>query len=274
MIKIEYSVDMVRLKTKVPHEHFMRFSNKYLDYDPNVEYRTLMQINAYRHNWNIKQQTPFGQEFSYWIGYQHNSEKPSVSSGLVIQYNPNKCPLMGVLANVLRVYFSSEEVEVISVDLAMDFALPIDKLIVDRQRKQNMQIHYYSSEMPTYYIGKGDGRIKIYDKAKELGIDGVLTRYEVSKEIREKIKDIQSPEFDFKANIIPVGYLTPKDTDKSLDLVLWAVQNGYPIGSLTRRNKEKVREYLDEKSELQFSEKDIRLAIQQYFQAYRDILQF
>lgn len=274
MIDIEYSVDMVRLRTRIPDDFMKNFVEIKLDYEPSVKYWTNYNLEQYRHNWRIEQQNPYNGVYSYWLGYHHNSSKDKEKHDLVIEYNPNKCPIDGMLELILFKFYASKEIEVVSLDIAMDFEVNISYLLIDKFRKNKMKMITggKGEDDITYYLGESDGRIKIYNKARELGIEGDLTRYEVSKKINEKIKDILSPTFQFKANIPPIGYLTSQPIDKTLEGLLWAVKSGYPITNLSRRHKEKVRQYIDENTELKFDDKKISQAISAYFQGYQEIL--
>lgn len=274
MIDVMYSVDMVRLKTRVPKDYMKRYVERNLDINPGVIYWEKTAFKSYRHNWQVKQQAVMGGEYSYWIGYQHNSENDVKNANLVIEYNPNKCPIDGLLEYILNEFFANLKTEIVSLDIAMDFEINIRDLLIDKFRKQGFKMFSNGGDDVTYYIGKGDGRTKIYNKARELGIEGDLTRYEVSKDIRQTIGSVLNPEYRFEGNILPIGYLTSTPTDKTLQGLLWAVKNGYPMDSLTRRKRESIRSYIDDNSELKFDNKKISQAIRSYFQGYKDILQF
>lgn len=288
MVDIMYSVDMVRLKTRVPKEYIDRFVKRKLDTNPGIKYWSNFGIKQYRHNWQIRENHPLNEkyttpheklysagEYSYWLGYDHNSETDKINADLVIEFNPNKCPVDGLLEYVLMEFYASVETTVVSVDIAMDFEVNISNLLVDKFRKKKMKIIYggQGEDDLTYYIGEGDGRIKIYNKARELGIEGDLTRYEVTKKISKKIKELVRPDYGFEANIIPIGYLTSLPTDKTLSGLLWAVKNGYQMDRLTRHQRDKIREYIMNNTELKIDDKKISQVIQTYFRGYKQILQ-
>lgn len=274
MIDIEYSVDMVRLRTRIPDDYMQNFVKTKLDYEPSVKYWTNYNLEQYRHNWRIEEEKVVGGNCSYWLGYHHNSSKDTEKHDLVIEYNPNKCPIDKMLELILFKFFASKEIEVVSLDIAMDFEINITELLVDKYRKKTMKIFYGAEgeDDITYYLGTDDGRVKIYNKARELGIEGDLTRYEITKKINEKIKDIISPTFEFKAHIPPIGYLTSTPIDKTLQGLLYAVKKGYRVHMLTRRNRDNLRQYIEDYSEIQIDNKKISKAISAYFQGYQEIL--
>lgn len=100
----------------------------------------------------------------------------------------------------------------------------------------------------TYYMGRTNNRIKIYNKRIESGLDYDLTRVEITSKIDLNIKDILFYNYNVK---LPDLYLnnylyTFKDyEDKTLFAILYAVQSGFPISDLSRRYKDKVKNLLE-----------------------------
>ncbi len=286
MIEIEYSIDMVRLKTRVHNSIFRDFVVKNFDFNSGVTYWTNFKYSGYRHNWRIEEgpltfdclhdngnssRSYIGQPFSYWLGYHHNTESPSEKHYLVIEFNPNKCLLYGILDNILNSFFNTLTVEVVSIDVAMDIPININRLIIDKYKKQTYKLFDNGGDDKTHYLGKGDGRIKIYNKAKELGIDGDLTRYEISKDIRLPIGTVVDDGYEFEAELVPVSCLEGKSIDiedKTLSALFWAVVEGYPVSELSRVYKDKIRKLMQDYTELEFDKKKISHTIRQWFQGY------
>lgn len=287
-IEIKYSVDMVRLKVKINNTILNHFMKTHLDLDPSVVYYNDFKYNKYRHNWIIEQEPPtfenevsgdvkitkFGQAFSYWLGFHQNSENVGDNHYLVVEYNPNKCVIYGLLEVILRAFFSHDGVIVASLDIAMDFEVNINRLIIDKHRKQVYKLYDNGGDDKTHYLGKGDGRLKIYNKARELGIDGDLTRYEVSKKISMTIKEVVSSGYQFQCEIPPLSTIdeTVVIDDSSLYCQYWAVVNGFPIEQLSRIYKTKIRDILKTTTILHFEKEKISSTIRQYFQGYSELL--
>jgi len=284
MIEVDYSIDMVRLKTRVHKDIFKDFEAKYLELDPSVDYWMESAYSKYKHNWNIKQDSfivenkkadgsisysRIGQPFSYWLGFHHNSEKPTYKHNLVIEFNPNKCLLHGLLDLILSTFFNTLSVEVVSVDVAMDIPISINRLIIDKYRKQTYKLFDNGGDDKTHYLGKGDGRIKIYNKARESGLDGDLTRYEISKKIGLRIKDVIKADYSFNGEVVPVRCVDDISIDdKTLYCQFWAVVNGFPIDMLSRRYKDKIRKILKNQTVLEFDIKKISHTIRTWFMGY------
>lgn len=280
---------MVRLKTRVHNSIFSDFVAKNFDFNPAVTYWTNFNYSGYRHNWRIEEgpltfdylddngnssRSYIGQVHSYWIGFHHNSEKPTDKHNLVIEFNPNKCLLHGLLDLILSTFFNTLSVEVVSIDVAMDIPININRLIIDKYRKHTYKLFDNGGDDKTHYLGKGDGRIKIYNKAREMGIEGDLTRYEISKEIRLPIGSVVSEGYVFNGELIPLGYINGEGIntdDKTLYSQYWAVLNGYPINELTRRYREKVRKLINNHASIEFDIKKISHTIRTWFQGYTKI---
>lgn len=280
---------MVRLKTRIHNSIMTDFIVKNLDLNPSVTYWNNFKYAGYRHNWRIEQDplrkeyeddngdlklSTFGQAYSYWIGFHHNSEKPTEVHNLVIEYNPNKCLPHGLLDLVLLTFFNSPSVEVVSLDIAMDFPININRLIIDKYRKHTYKLFDNGGDDKTHYLGKGDGRIKIYNKANELGIDGDLTRYEITKDIRLPISLIIDDRYEFKGELMPLGYIEGESMNmdnKTLYSQYWAVVNGYPIDELSRRYRERVRNLILSHASIDFDRKKISQTIRTWFKGYSSI---
>lgn len=287
-MEIKYSIDMVRLKIKIDNDSMNHFSKLYLDYDPSVVYYNDFKVNKYRHNWNIEQNPPtfelegsdskkidtYGDGFSYWLGYHQNNEKISEKHYLVIEYNPNKCIVIGLLEKILRQFFDFDDVIVSSLDIAMDFDININNLIVDKYRKKVYKLFDNGGDDKTHYLGQGDGRIKIYNKARESGLDVELTRYELTKKINLKIKDLIKSTYVFDYQVPPLSIVNydVDIKDSALYTQYWAVINGFPIDRLSRVYKDKIRKILKESSEIKFDNEMVSSTIRQYFQGYRDLI--
>ena len=100
----------------------------------------------------------------------------------------------------------------------------------------------------TYYMGRTNNRIKIYNKKLESGLNYDLTRVEITSKIDLNIKDILLYTYDVK---LPDLYLnnylyTFKDyEDRTLLAILYAVQSGFNLNDLSRVYKEKVKKLLE-----------------------------
>ena len=123
---LEYSVDMVRIQADIKRSEFVDLF-KICENDPNVGYKEMTSISAYRHNFFIKDQIsnldPNYQTFlhgsyaeivdiskldscSFWVGVGHNARfDKSKYIDIVIEYNPNKCCGSYYLDYILRSCF-------------------------------------------------------------------------------------------------------------------------------------------------------------------------
>ena len=247
---ITYSIDMIRLKTSLTYAVFteieFRFKSCWKEYVK--KYYTTPQLKQFFYNYIIE----VGDNQSFWFGFCHNTERRSFYEGaeynFTIEFNPNKLKDNKIIEYLLSL---SGKWYIKSFDLAMDLKVNILDIITDIRGRGNSKIFSNGFDDKTICVGKGDGRIKIYNKKKEsnLNILGNLTRVEVSRELDDfDISEIKT--FEYK-NIFPVLYLNNylysfnDYQDKTLFAILYAVQNGFPIQDLTRSYKEKIRNLLE-----------------------------
>lgn len=111
-----------------------------------------------------------------WNG-SFSNPKPNAHR-FVIEYNPNKAPIEFI--QDFRYFTKAEYKEILSVDLAFDFSVPRHYAIVNKSNRSYMAIG--RGDTFTEYLGYNNrhARLKVYDKAKERGLDIDLTRVEVS----------------------------------------------------------------------------------------------
>lgn len=110
----------------------------------------------------------------------------------------------------------------------------------------------------TYYIGRTNNRIKIYNKKIESGLDYDLTRLEITSQLDYEVNLIDFYKYDVNLpDLYTNDYLyTFKDyEDKTLLAILYAVQSGFNISDLSRRYKDKVKNLLEGGSKIDIDNK-------------------
>lgn len=267
-----YSIDMVRLKVGVDGKFFEDFGNRWLSISPYVKYWENFDYKGYRHNWSITQLSVFEgtEDFSYWLGFKHNAEKPKYKYDLVLEYNPNKCMEIGLLKLIIDTFFSVPIVKIASVDVACDVPININNVMVDKLGKVIKKTFDYGGDNKTYYLGEGAGRIKVYNKSRESGLDYDLTRYEINVPVGFFLGVIDS--YCFEGVICPL-YIKKglENEDRTLQAILYAVEHGYEVEELSRRYKDKVRAILSDDSRIDIDSKKITDTIRRWFQLFNEI---
>ena len=135
----------------------------------------------------------------------HNTERRAENIELynfTVEFNPNKLKDNKILKYL---FTFGKDWFLRSMDIACDVPVSIVDIVWDRGRKRLFSNGFYDK---TIYMGKGDKRVKIYNKKLEsnLAIAGDLTRIEVSKEFDDfPIKNIKC--FDIPNDIFPVLYI-------------------------------------------------------------------
>lgn len=262
---IIYSVDMLRLKTCMSFTLFseleFRFKTVWKEY-VKKEYSS-SKINNFFYNYVIE----IEEGKSFWFGFLHNTEKREERNefyNFTIEFNPNKIKDNNILMYILGL---SGNWYIKSLDLAIDLKVSILDLNVDFSGRQQMKIFSNGYDDKTIYLGKGDGRIKVYNKKKEsnLNITVELTRVEVSRTFDDfDIRNIKLFKF---GECFPSIYLNnyvyslSDYNDKTLLAILYAVQSGFPIKDLTKTYKKKIKNLLQGGYKILFDEKSANQVI-------------
>lgn len=126
---INYSVDMIRLKTMLTYEEFSK-----IDFRLKTVYRDILEeeyqssgISNFKYNYHIV----INENSKYWFGFIHNSELTNANSSMqnenrkynfTVEFNPNKVPLSGLLKYILNI---SCDWVIKSLDMAMDLKVNI-----------------------------------------------------------------------------------------------------------------------------------------------------
>lgn len=193
----------------------------------------LLGISDFKYNYNIK----IKEGKSFWFGFIHNSELLNKKGSLqntktvfnfTLEFNPNKLELRGILLYIIRLIYVHNGI-VKSIDLAMD--IPFNILDIggfDKGRKKDFRMFSQGGDNRTYYMGRTNNRIKIYNKKLESGLDRELTRIEITSKLDLAIKDYMF--YTYKVELPKLylnNYLLTFDDieDKTLLAVVYAVQS-------------------------------------------------
>jgi hypothetical protein len=233
---------MIRIKSRVKVEDFGIFLEK-IKYNSYCEKYMQLGFKQYRYNVHVKAWDKQDKEYSFWIGYQQNMEKPCNKYNFVIEYNPNKIPVYDAVFRYVICNIVSKDSEIISCDVAMDLMnINIQNLIYDKCLKRKIMTFDNGGDNKTIYIGNGNGRIKIYNKAKEQKIEGInWTRYEVSLNIDISIKYIEQYKLGMELPKLWCMESNQLNDDKTMTALIYAVLNGYPINDLSRVYRDKIK---------------------------------
>lgn len=211
---MNYSIDMIRLKTYISYSKFTELEFRLKTCWKNClkkEYSS-SKISNFFYNYVIADVN----ENTFWVGFLHNTEKRQGqvigkygqviedTYNLTIEFNPNKLKANDIIFYILSL---GEEWYIKSYDLAIDVKISILDLIWDMSGRSLEKIDNRGYDKKTIYIGKGDGRVKIYNKKHEsdLNITGDLTRIEISRELEDfEVRKIKYYQYD---NIFPVIYI-------------------------------------------------------------------
>lgn len=252
-----YCVDMLRLRCNITVDVFERcVANKLFIYKNKIESWDSTRICDFYHNYN------YTDEYcSFWFGFISNKEK-SLSSGsslqneykkfnLTVEFNPNKVKDNKLLLHILK---CSTNWYVKSVDFAVDIKTNILNVVgFDKSQKKCLMTYDCGGDDKTFYIGKGNNRVKVYNKTNECNLLYDLTRIEITRYFNDSdsLKVIKHwkyygyfPELFLKDYQISLDDL---QGDKTLMGLVYAVNSGLPLHDLSRIYRNKVKEFLQKK---------------------------
>ena len=267
--KEEISIDMIRLKSRKDNIEIVDFFDRLKvvnNYNVAIEYYMQTKAAAFGYNYSIH--TASG---DFWMGCGHNSEKRGLKTNLYIEYNPNKLAGDEFVKFVLKRFFSSPSTEIVSCDVAKDLYYPMANFIGDMKHKRDIKI-FNTSKGKTIYIGKGDGRAKLYDKGREQGLKGVdWTRFEISINVKEIFHKMST--FGYKAKNIPSVFYAEQDLSLSPEdkAVIYALSdNVINLNEFSRRKRDKYKGILSNYKEISIEYKEIYQLLNEYVEGVID----
>lgn len=229
---LTYSIDMLRLKTEITYEEFSKIEFRFRTCWKDIikmNYETT-RPSQFHYNYVIELE----EGISFWFGFLHNTESKSIVKedkkyNFTIEFNPNKLKTSHVLIWILQRY---HDWVVKSYDVAIDIPVSINSIIIDRGRFKLLQTLDYGDDNKTYFLGRKDGRVKIYNKKRESNLDvRELTRIEISSVETGELPIYLLKQYKFEERLFPQLFLKEyvfsledyKDT--TLLAILYAVQS-------------------------------------------------
>lgn len=268
-----YSLDMIRLKTYITYSQFSEIDFRFKTCWKNFvkKFYTTGKISEFFYNYIIN----VDDDKSFWFGFLHNTEKREDGEkevyNFTIEFNPNKLKDNKIILYILGL---TGDWYVKMFHIAIDIPINITDLIVDFSGRREMRIFSCGNDNKTIYLGKGDGRLRVYNKKIEsdLKIQGDLTRIEIVREIEDfSIKRIAFFKYDKNFPSIYLNkylYSLSDYEDKTLFAILYAVQSGFPIKNLTKTYRKKIKNLLEGGHKIKFSDKCCTDCLQQTIYFY------
>lgn len=203
---------------------------------------------------------------NFWIAYEFLlKDKLSLHSRTaVIEFNPNKNGFDGMLLRFMRALAQNSRkgsIKIKGCDVALDLKVPRDNIFYSRDYYKR-SVDLYENHSKTSYIGKrGWGGTKIYDKAKERGVDGDWTRIEFTIQLNFPLFEISSHHGNwykmfnesFISMSIPTIYVTnySQDVDVRYRCYLFALECGkVDLKEFNRHTRDKIKQIMSNSAEL------------------------
>lgn len=277
------SIDMIDLVIDLSVYEFEMMVKPIVDtlkLDVHIEYWESFGWNKYRHNWRWSVDNE-SNKYSFFFSYSSNISE-DLKTRFRLSYNPNKVSscdrVLSYLLNIFR--FEMEQVRIQSCDVAMDYeGVTTSDLTFDKGRKREYKIMKYPNSDLTYYIGNSrSGHIKVYDKANEETknknemADYNKTRYEVT--VKDTIEFRNLDEWNYKGEL-PILYINQvvglfdnKKLSPTDRLLLYSVENGFPMDKLTKEQRRKYKKLISEVEQvytkIEPSQRRIEMALKEF----------
>lgn len=255
---LNYCVDMLRLTCQMTVDFFeLKIVSREMVYKDRLTSWNSTKIDTFYYNYNYNDG-----ECSFWFGFLANKERsgnrksltnPLTTFNFTIEFNPNKvkdCPLL------LYILSLSSRWELKQCDFAIDIKTNILNVCgFDKSRKECLMTYDCGGSDKTYYIGKRDNRVKIYNKSLESNLNYDLTRIEITKYFDNlPLRNVSTyvykgyvPELFLKEFQLSFEDI---NSDKTLLALVYAVTNGFPVHDLSRDYKKKVKNFLQNKKSI------------------------
>ena len=246
---------------------------KSFDLNTELKYYDNFQWNKYRYNWIWKTE-----EYTIFLAYRCNTGNDQATNKFKIKYNPNKVdPDDRFLRTMLPIFkYVKQFPEITWFDVAFDYeGITTSDIIFDKGKKREWKTFSYPNSDLTHYIGKSNGGVKIYDKANEETKGQATynkTRVEVTIRDKVSLKDINA--WQCKVDIPKLfirqilGLYDDPELTPTEKLLIYSVENDYPVDKLTYRQRVRYREIMEKRkeiyTEIKPSQLDIEKAIQNF----------
>ena len=235
------SIDMLRIAVRFTNDNWAYEHADTLIVDDETRVLPMdTRIGHYRHMWVY----PCG-DSSVTFGIGHNTKSGAVDMRAgVVEMNPNKCAgdeRLGKMFSTLAAHVSDATVK--RYDLAYDVPISRNSCRVTKDRRI-YQSWISNGITESLGVRNSVGHVRVYDKAAESGLLGVLTRIELtcsgdwsSAEILEKWPQVHAwTEGDSTRDWVRVvGMLLSEKAERGEDIETY-------IAMLGRRSRPKVRD--------------------------------
>ena len=234
MVTIDYSISSSAARDELAKI----LDNLPLLYAVEVRHWSSLRIGTFRENFVLK----FQDQTSFWLGVGLNAHKPLWGRSR-IEFNPNKVANHKVFLELLG-WFNIHSLRMNSIikrfDLAID--IPFGRQSVRLLKDRRVYTERRHGQEWTEYLGKSStvGRVKLYNKTVEAGLNYPLTRLELTLDPAIPFQEIPWPSvYYIVSRQIGMGELRVTDTER---FVLGALLEGYgsvvDLGHKTRTKME------------------------------------
>lgn len=274
------SIDNIEFSTQIQVREFEKKVIPYLQafmLEPNFKtFPEQFGFKDYQHMWQWETE-----KTSVTLFYRLNNGQKESMDKFKIKYNPNKInqedKFLKTMLNIFQ--YSVYNPKITWVDVAFDYTgITTSDIKYDKGRKGLWSEHCFGNMSDkTIYMGKSgkNGSVKIYDKAFEETkgkADYIKTRFEVT--IRDNIPLEELNQWKCKVDLPKLhisqikGLYDNDELTPTEKLLIYSIEQGYPMEKLTYRQRKRYSDILDRENELYTkitpSQQDIEKATKDY----------
>lgn len=227
-----------------------------------VTHWNIFKIGSFKEQFTIR----FQDDNSFWVGVVLNGRKPEWGR-VRLDFNPNKVANHSVFQMVLRQCVSSTRPmsrKTRRYDLAADIpVLRQDAFLVKDSRAYLERRH--GREFTQYLGAKSStvGRVKLYDKAAEAGLNYPLTRLEMTLDPATPYERVNFPTVYYLDNL-QMSFSSYKATETEQFILNALFQGCGTLDQLGRRTREKIKVLMAEHvKKVEISREDYEQMIRQ-----------
>lgn len=242
-----YSLDMARFTIRWNEEDAQAFMNWLTMFELEVEDKQFKhyyssKLFTYRHMFSIG----LGDStVALGVDFMNASRNDSIIG--FVEFNPNKVAGDRRFKSFMnKLHDTCKEMLASRWDLAIDIPVSKERLHLVKD-KRNYELHVSHSGV-TEYLGvrNNDGRVKLYDKKRESGLEYELTRLEITIDGLKPFEEVSFPTVAGSvAQLEFCAELELNDTEKVLyELLLGSDDMANQFKRLGRKMQKKLKPYL------------------------------
>lgn len=253
---LKYSIDMIRFKFEL-NRYYQEELYQIIKQVQGYDFYASNKAFHYRELYRIKSEDL---TCSFSLGLGFNGVRNSDKKLCYIEFNPNKLSDCSILLSILTFLNNRVNLELVLYDIAID--IPYNKKFVSLVKDKRVYKKFCydcDGKNVTEYLGQtaDAGRIKLYNKTIESGLDYELTRLELTTSCTDYlVVQRQLPKLLVCGDLDLLSSAKLSKSDYVLLQLLWLCDDpSFYYKQLGRDKQEKLKQFVSSDFSLGFTEK-------------------